>query len=261
MYERQRTDGYGFDAAMEAAMRRPFGDLEEGYFGFEGELEAPKADASRPDLGLTAAQVTSYDWAFRGKAGERFIALVRSVAKAVGLHPGLVAVNLIAETGRDAYLGAGKLSSFQVGTDDYFAKRQHIAARVPAHAQVRWDQNIGVGLNVNETGRTVQSIIFISGAQGALASGVYLKHGEVVLREEAKRLNADLGRLPVEVCFMLIRLAFNAGHGAARAELAKALKGQDVLIRKPAKKAGPRRIATLRAAQALHVGRKFFGAL
>jgi hypothetical protein len=233
--------------------------LEAEFFDFEGALlEAPKADASRRDLGLLASQVTSYDWAFQGKAGQRFAALVRAVAKAVGLPPGLVAVNLIAETGRDSYLSAGRVSSFEVGTDDYYAKRQHIAARVPAHAKVRWEA--GVHQDKNEVYRIVDSIWFISGAHAALASGVYLKHGEVVLREEAKRLKGDFARLPTEVCLMLIRFAFNAGHGAARAELAKALKGRDVLIRKAAKKAGPRRIATLRAAQATHLGRKIFGA-
>jgi hypothetical protein len=247
-----------FDAYDQEALEALDAALDAAYFDSEGALlEAPIADASRRDLGLLASQVTSYDREFQGPAGQRFVALVRSVAKAVGLPPGLVAVNLIAETRRDSYLSAGRVSSFEVGTDDYYAKRQHIAARVPAHARVRWEA--GVRQDVNEVNRTVYSISFISGAHAALASGVYLKHGEVVLREEAKRLKGDFDRLPTEVRLMLIRFAFNAGHGAARAELAKALKGQDVLIRKAAKKAGPRRIATLRAAQAMYLERKIFG--
>lgn len=259
MDERRRTHGFDFEAELEAGTDRAFDLLEAEFLGFGSEdRQSATATAARADLGLTNAQVTSYDWAFAGTAGARFIALVRSVAKEVGLDPGLVAVNLIAEYYRDSYLGKAKLSSFQVGTDDYYAKRQDIAAKVPAHAKVRIDSKAGVSRDRNETGRTVQSITFLTGADAALASAVYLKHGEVVLREEAKRLGGSFDTLPREVRFMLIRFAFNAGHGAARAELAKALKGQDVLIRKPAKKAGPRQKATLRIAQATHVGGKYF---
>lgn len=251
------------DAELEAGSDRAFDLVEAEYFDFERETPpfAPKADGSRPDLGLTAKQVTSYDWAFAGKAGTNFIALVRQVAGDVGLDPGLVAVNLIAEYYRDSYLGASKVSSFEVGTDDYYAKLRDIAAKVPAHAKVRIDKTAGVGKNTNEKGRVVQSITFLSGPDAALASAAYLKHGEVVLREEARRLGKDFDALSRETRYMLTRFAFNAGLGAGRAELAKALKGQDVLVRKAAKQAGPRRIATLRAAQAVRVGRKFFGAL
>jgi hypothetical protein len=236
-----------------AALEHELGVLEVGP---PIELEQ---EFSRKDLGLTARQVTSYDWAFGRRAGERFIELVREIALLVDLDPGLVAVNLIGESKRDVYLSPREASSFLVGTDDYHVKRTDIAAKVPAHSAVRWDRQTGVFEDVNEKGRRVKSILFLSGKDAALASAVYLKHGEVVLREEARRLGGDFDRLPLEIRFMLTRVAFNMGHGAGRAELAKALRGEDVLIRKPAKRAGPRRIATLRAAQAVHVSRRFFG--
>ncbi|HKR23975.1 MAG TPA: hypothetical protein VJS15_01855 [Allosphingosinicella sp.] len=260
MDERRRPYRFDFEAELEAGTDRAFDLIEAEFLGFDSadRQSATAAGAARADLGLTHGQVTAYDWAFAGPAGARFIALVRSVAKEVGLDPGLVAVNLIAEYYRDSYLGKAKLSSFQVGTDDYHAKRLDIAAKVPAHAKVRIDAKAGITLHTNETGRTVQSITFLSGADAALASAVYLKHGEAVLREEAKRLGGGFDTLSREARHMLIRFAFNAGHGAARAELAKALKGQEVLIRKPAKKAGPRQKATLRVAQATHVGGKYF---
>ncbi len=251
--------------------RSPFGEgtaasereeLDAPYELLEG-VEMPSLeheDSARPDLGLTAKQVTAYDPAFTGKYGERLKAVVASAAREAAVDSGLLASGMLAEARRVDYLTGKKVSSFRIGADDYYAKRRDIAAKVPAHAKVRWDTKTGPFTDTNKAGRKVLSIWFMSGRDAALASAVYLKHGEEVLRAAAKRAGGDFDRLPVEVRFMLSRLAFNLGHGGARAELARALNGVDVLIRTPQKKAGPRRKATIRTAQAMHLGQLVFGA-
>jgi hypothetical protein len=111
------------------------------------------------------------------------------------------------------------------------------------------------------------TVQFNSGRDALLASAVYLKHGDVVLRDAAKAVGSDFDKLPVEVRFTLIRRAFNAGHGRAREELAKTLGGTDILVRDPKIECTAsnrtrtigRRCATIRAAQAIHLSEKLFG--
>jgi hypothetical protein len=221
-------------------------------------LGQPAAPTARPDLGVSARQVSDYDWAFQGKTGERFKDLVAWAAKEVDVNPGLLAVNLIAETRRGDYLTKDRVSSFLVGADDFYEKRHDIAAKVPAFRKVKWDEKSKT-TNVNERGRRVTTIKFASGRDALLASAVYLKHGEVVLRQAAKQSQRDFDTLPVEVRLALLRLAFNAGHGRALRNLREALEGKDVLIRKPRKKAGPQRRATIHAARAMHLSETVFG--
>lgn len=209
-------------------------------------------------FGVSVKQIKAYNWAFGKAAGERFKNLITWAASKVNINPGLLAVNLIAETRRSDYLSSHFVSSFVIGTDDYYEKLQDIARKVPAAAEVNWDKRRGPIIDINERGRRVKSIRFNSGQDGLLASAVYLKHGEEVLREEAANLGKNFDDLPVETRFVLIRLAFNAGHGRARKNLQQALNGQDILIRTPQKKAGPQRRATIHTARAIYLSQEFF---
>ncbi len=212
----------------------------------------------RQDLGVSSKQAAAYDWAFRGSDGERLREVTAWAAGEVDLNPGLLADTLIAETRRSSYLTRREVSSFEIGTDDFYIKRQDIERKVPAYANVRWDPRRVVD-NVNETGRTVKSVRFASGRDATLASAAYLKHGEVVLREAAQAAHGDFNALSVETRYALVRLAFNAGHGRAKTNLTEALSGKDILIRKPPKKAGPQRRATIHVARAMRLSGHVFG--
>jgi hypothetical protein len=226
----------------------------------EGLAQPPTASSvgAGPNLGVSARQLNEYDWAFVGPNGEKFKQLVTWAAAKVDINPGLLAENLIAETRRSDYLTSGKVSSFLVGTDDFFEKRRDLARKIPAYTEIKWDPRSRT-TNINERGRRVTTIQFNSGRDAALASAVYLKHGEVMLQLAAKEANKDFASLPVEVRFALIRLAFNAGHARARKNLQDALEGKEILIRKPKKSAGPQRNATIHAARAAHLSEKVFG--
>jgi subtilisin family serine protease len=217
-----------------------------------------KTGSGRPDLGVTQRQLVAYDVAFRGKIGVSFKRLVEWAAGEVEINPGLLGVNLIAETRRGNYLSRLPVSSFVIGTDDFYDKRKDIAAKVSAYQQVKWNPRSRT-TDINEKGRRVVSIQFDSGRDAALASAVNLKHGEVVLGEAAREEGADLDQLMIEVRFALVRLAFNAGLGRARKNLREALNGEDILVRRPPKEAGPQRRATVHAARAIHLSETVFG--
>jgi hypothetical protein len=92
---------------------------------------------------------------------------------------------------------------------------------------------------------------------------VYFKHGEEILRQTARAAGKDWDTLPVDVRFMLSRLAFNAGLGRAKSELVETLKGVDRLARNPKEackgRTHARRCATLHGAQGVHLSEKVFG--
>src|SRR6266545_443231 len=220
-------------------------------------LEKP---ASRPDLGVTAKQIGAYDWAFKKAGGTRFKQLVEWAAKEVDMNPGLVAENLLAEARRSTYFAKGVVSTYQVGADDFYEKRHDIAAKVAAYKKIHWDEASKRSHdNDAKKPRRIVTVDFNSGRDALLGSAVSLKHGEVVMRAATAAAGKDFDALPVDVRFALIRLAFNAGHGRARKNLADVLNGREVLIRKSVKDAGPQRRATIHAARAMHLSSSVFG--
>jgi hypothetical protein len=204
--------------------------------------------------------------AFRGTAETKFKKAIEWAAKEVDINPGLLAANLIAERVRSTYLSGKPVDSFVVGVDDFHEKRHDIARKVPAYAKVKWNKRT-LSKDINEQKREVTTIPFRSGPHALLASAVYLKHGEVVLRAAASAASADFDNLPVETRFFLVRRAFNAAHRRAKEELAKILVGKDLLVRDPKVKCRAknrtktigRRCATIRTAQALHLSTEIFG--
>jgi hypothetical protein len=229
------------------------------------EYDVPKAATSKDIaaqvskyFSVSAKVITSYDWAFQRSWSDRFKELVEWAAAQVNLNPGLVAANFIAETKATDYMG-GTISSFVVGTDDFYDKRADLEKKVAAYKQISWKKDSAYLTGVNERGRTVNTVYFKTGKDAALASAVCLKHGEEVLREEAARLGKKFDDIPLERCFAFLRLAFNAGNGRAKKNLNEYFsKNQDVLILKPQQKAGPQRMATIRTAQAIYLSETFF---
>ncbi len=219
-------------------------------------------DENSPDLGVTRKQIQAYDYLFNDKKKSRrqFKKLVIDAANKFDLNPGLLAVNLIRETLYVDYLKQSKISSFLVGVDDYYEKRHDIKAKVANEKLVKWDRTQTPTTDENETGRTVKTIKFDSGPDALMASAAYLKHGEIVLREEAESLSENFDLFNAELRFALSRLAFNAGLGRAKKNMKEFIvDGKDVLIRKPQSDAGPQRNATIAAAQAIHLSTTVFG--
>jgi V8-like Glu-specific endopeptidase len=215
-------------------------------------------------LAVHGSEVADEDRFFWGPNGKRLKQLVLNAAKEVDINPGLLGAIMMAETRRpQSYLSSERVSSYHIGTDDFYEGRAAIAARVPAYKKVKWDKNQTPMVHDNDatTPRQVQSIVFDSGPDAVLATAVYLKFREVRLREIAAESKKNFDSLPVEIRFALTRIAMAAGTGGATPLLRDALNGKDILIRKyiPVKIYQTQRNATVRTAQALHLSDWIFG--
>jgi V8-like Glu-specific endopeptidase len=225
---------------------------------------AIQASSENTSLVVAGSEVADHDRFFWGASGKRLKQLVEAAAKAVDINPGLLGAIMMSETRRpQSYLSSEKVSSYHIGTDDFYEGRAAIAARVPAYAKVKWNKNQTPMVHDNDaqTPRQVASILFDSGPDAVLATAVYLKFREVRLREIARDLKGDFDRLPVETKFALTRMAMAAGTAGATPFLKAALAGKDILIRKaiPVKIYQTQRNATVRTAQALHLSDWIFG--
>jgi hypothetical protein len=225
---------------------------------------AIQASSDNPSLAVSGAEVADIDRFFWGTSGKRLKQLVAGAAKDVELNSGLLGTIMMAETRRPmSYLSTEKVSSYHIGTDDFFEARDAIAVRVPAFAKVKWEktQSPIVHLNDATTPREVKTIFFDSGPDAALATAVYIKFREVRLREISTELKGDFDRLPIETRFALTRMAMAAGTAGATPFLKDALAGKDVMVRKPlpVKIYQTQRNATVRTAQAMHLSEWIFG--
>lgn len=215
-------------------------------------------------LAVSGDQAASGHRHFWAAGGTQFKQLVARAATDVGLNPGLLASVLIAETFVVSYLSRTRVSSYEVGVDDFYESRASLEAKVPAYRKVRWDRKQKPIAHPNDaqgTPRTVQTIFFDSGPDALLAVAVYLKFREVRLREEAAKRGKDFDALPLETRWALIRGAMGAGVAGITPSLEKALAGTDILVRKniPPKAYQTLRNATIRAAEALHLSDWIFG--
>jgi hypothetical protein len=138
-----------------------------------------------------------------------------------------------------------------------------LLSKVPAYKKVGWDTTQVPVVHANDAKhpRNVSSINFNSGRDALLATAVYLKYGEVYLRDETVKLKGDFDSLPAETRFALIRMTMAAGRAGTRPFLASALSGRDILDRtaKPAVMYQTARNATIRSAQALFLSEWVFG--
>jgi hypothetical protein len=224
------------------------------------------AQHARPDLGVSARQVTQFVRSFRGRTGEGFKQRVAATAAKVGVNPGFLAANLLAETDRGAFMG-GTVDSFSIGTDDYYNRRADIQRKVPAARGVRTERG-SLETATNENNREVNTITFASGQDALLAFAAYLKWNEITLREMAREMGGDFDALPVDVRWMLVRYAFNQGPNDVKSgpvegagyHLRRLIKeGKNPMVTKSGR-FGPQRAATVHgAAQAPHLSKEVFG--
>lgn len=216
-----------------------------------------RADTTRDGL-------FGFDLEFAGANGTTFRDRVRDVARDVGLDPGLLATNLLAEIQRRAtWLSTGPVESQQVGVDYWHEERPKIRAAVPAARGIS-DSIVTDAAGqprhfINEVGNDTGPIYrFATGRDGMLALAAAVAWREVRLR--AVLATGVYDRLPATVRFAGVRLAFNAGFSRGRRLVETAAKGTDPLIRSgPGGPGRPVRAATIRAGQALHLSQSVFG--
>lgn len=215
-------------------------------------------------LVVSGSEVCDLDRFYWGSNGQVLRRLVENAAKQVGLNPGLLGAVIMAETRSPiSYLTKDKVSSYLVGTDDFYEARAAIASRVPAYSKVHWDKNQTPQTHLNDatTPREVKTILFDSGPDALLATAVYLKFRETRLREIAKSMKADFDALPLATQIALTRIAMAAGTAGATPALQEALAQKDIFVRKniPVRIYQTRRNATVRTAQAIHLSEWIFG--
>ena len=257
---------------------------------------AIEAAAEDPNLAVRGRFVAERDPQLSGEQGEKFKEVVAWAANEAGLDPGFLAAVLLAEVGNSApYLRRDQVSSFFIGTDDFFNERTQLQKFVPAFAKIRFGDRF---TNVNEHGREVTSVLFTTGRDAALATAVYLKYGEIKLRKAMQKNGGDFNTLPMATRFALVRIAMAAGHGGISPDgdlirfkkasngwvmtrpgetggillgvaqsLYRVLKGEDILVRDWEPRKDPtndskitHRNATILASQAVHLGNWFFRA-
>src|SRR4051812_23047734 len=78
------------------------------------------------DLQVPVKFVFERDKEFAGDAGKKFKKLVQDAATDAGLDPGFLAAVLLAETFRNSYLTNDRVSSFETGTDNFFASQAQL---------------------------------------------------------------------------------------------------------------------------------------
>jgi hypothetical protein len=208
-------------------------------------------DASRNGL-------FGFDSAFSGRSGADFAARVGAIARRVGLDPGLLATNLLAEIqDRAVWMSPGPLQSHEVGVDYWHEERMRIRRAVPAATAIRErivrDASGRPRHFINEGGNDTGPIYeFASGPDGMLALACSIAYRDFRLRRSLPTGVYD--RLSPAVRFAATRLAFNAGLSRGLRMVREAAAGRDSLIRRgPTGPAHPTRTASLRAGQAIHL--------
>jgi RHS repeat-associated protein len=244
------------------------------------------AAQGRPDL-------KTWDSQFEGPRGEQFRANVQDAAKEMGVDPGLLAANALAEVDTREFWLNGAFTfkgttttarrSDVAGLDFWVASQTTVKAAVPAAkginaSQVGWFLQEPQQEELKKIADAGQRQVFwekhrlpvvgFADAKTALrALAAMTKFHELQLQ---KLVGAEAwGRFTDAERFALIRFSFNAGPKAVKKPAAQAAAGEDILVRSgpmrvpvpgnPMGRVLPSRAATIIAAQAIHLSDTFFG--
>lgn len=225
-----------------------------------------------------------YDSNFDGRSGDRLRNLIREVAKEFNIDTGLLATNALVEStaGRSIYLRQSTVGSPEVGLDSWYNPQapRRIIRRVPQAERIK-DR---VVQNINETrhwsinptslasirGRVHYTneqnsdagpvVAFENGREALRAIAAYTKFAEVRLTEI---FDTSFTSLSIPERMVSIRAFYHGGVGKARTIIRRALSGNESII-KPHGTPGTsgreqvQRVATIRAAQAIHLSRSIF---
>jgi RHS repeat-associated protein len=252
-----------------------------------GAVQDPKLAAQgRPNL-------KTWDSQFEGPRGEQFRKNVQDAAKEMGVDPGLLAANALAEVDtRDFWLNGAftfkgttttARRSDVAGLDFWVTMQAGVKAAVPAAKDINASQ-VGWFLQepqqeelkkITDAGqrqvfweKNRLPVVGFTDAKTTLrALAAMTKFHELQLQ---KLVGAEAwGRFTDAERFALTRFSFNAGPNAVKKLAAQAAAGQDILVRSgpmrvpvpgnPMGRVIPGRAATITAAQAIHLSDIFFG--
>jgi RHS repeat-associated protein len=219
-----------------------------------------------PKLNIASKVLAQEDKLFEGTQGERFKKLIEEAAAKVDLDPGFLAASLIAEESRSSFTKtSGEQDTFVIGADDYVAKKADIDKRIPAASEIHFTS---ITRDFNEQGREVQTGHF-DATKAVLVDAIYLKYGELKVRDVFKAHGVEFESLTPELRFAFTRLAMNPGKTPVESQIEKFLSTRDiadtapgVLIRTGVTKqdiSKPQSGATLVAGRAIHLSQKVFG--
>ena len=224
----------------------------------------------KPPLNISDRVLKEEDGEFTGPNGELFKKRVEEAAAKVGLDAGLLAASLLAEWSRDDAFTkkSGKENTAKVGADDYLEKEEEIRNRIPAAQEVRVSDAGDAETFKNEEGRVIRRGKF-DATKAVLVGAIYLKHGELKVRDALARHGVDFDSLTPELRFAFTRLAMNPGKEPVDKQIERFLLTRDIadtapgiLIRTGVRKQDrrkPQSGATLVAARGLHLSQKVFG--
>jgi hypothetical protein len=200
-------------------------------------------------------------------SGVDFKSAAGKVASDVGINPGLLVADLLAEYAHPAayFPKAATVDGEPFGSDSYYEHRKAIASKVPGGGDVHIESH---RTWPSEQGNPTEIATFRS-SDLILSSAKYLKFGELEMRryleEEANTLKVigiDFDRLPPDVRFALTRLWVNPGKRGKRYYAKLLTEGKDILVRTPIHGQAanrPQAGATLVAARAIHYSQDFYG--
>ena len=197
-----------------------------GFDHFGGKLLASLGDTLpdststsseyTPDLGANQATIEMYDKYFDGTKGALLKKRIETEAAKVGLNPGLLASAMFAEDRVSSYTkGTGEVDGVDIGVDDYKERKVRIERRIPAAKGLKPTRYDAF---TNEKGRLIPEVPYFKATDAVLASAVYMKYGELLVRDALFEMGGSFDRLPIEYRFALTRYAMNTGpSGRAKA--------------------------------------------
>ncbi|WP_433152635.1 carboxypeptidase regulatory-like domain-containing protein [Actinomadura nitritigenes] len=231
------------------------------------------------DRGLGRPAIDTWDANLDGRAhpgtdlSDRFTALVKATADAVGIDPGLLAANAMVEHNEiKTYLQPEPLSQWRVGLDTWESRRAEIEKDVKLASPIvtkRTGDLFEQEKTKDGKSLTVPVVNFSNGPNALLAMAAYLKHVENDLQRQVG--SAAWSRLSDPDRFELVRIGFNR-PATASALAQQAAAGKSIVVPSgPTTEivtesdgtrhriVHPQRSGTVTAAQAVHLSQKFFG--
>ena len=208
------------------------------------------------------------DSLFQGPRGAELRQAVSATAAEFGIDPGLLAITMAAEVraGRGAvvetFTSTGPVQNQEIGLDYWHSDRIAVMRTVREARDIRSTE-----LRehfINEEGRdTGPKHEFPNGPTALRAMAARLRYGEIRLSRDREVGLEAWNNLPTGTRFAIVRAYYNGG-GVGLEMARRAAKGQNVLVTSGpvidpvTKKVRPRRAATVRAGQAVHLSRAIF---
>lgn len=185
----------------------------------------------------------------------QFSQRVRDVANEFGVNPGLLLVNALTESPMTRYMNrVTDVRSYHVGLDYWESAYEKVVSAVPQARGLEGTplrDATGEYVFHNENGEdTGRVMVFPNGLAALRAVAAYLKFLEIELSAHVGA--ATWRSFSAGTRFLLIRYAYNAGIGRAKALATRAASGENIILTTgPAGSDHPHRTGSIRAGQAI----------